>query len=142
MPVGRQTGRRLVSYEPTLSRSLLTVVARQVLIDWDWAATGICGVFTPEEVSVPAPPGRWVYDAPPSGDRHRAWRGVLSDDLIDALQAWNDHGEEVMGSNAHQHTDEERVAFWARGRQLAARIQDHLGPDYEVISRTPPAYRA
>jgi hypothetical protein len=115
---------------------------RQVLIDWDWAATGIWSVSTPEERSAPAPPGRWMYDAPPPNDRHRAWRGVLSDDLINRLQTWNDRGEDVMGSNAHQHTDQERVAFWAQGRALATQAQEQLGPDNEVSCRTPPAYLA
>lgn len=115
---------------------------RQVLIDWDWAATGIWSVSTPEERSAPAPPGRWMYDAPPPNDRHRAWRGVLSDDLINRLQTWNDRGEDVMGSNAHQHTDQERVAFWAQGRALATQAQEQLGPDYQVSCRTPPAYLA
>jgi hypothetical protein len=47
-----------------------------------------------------------------------------------------------MSSNGHQHTDEERVAFWARGRVLAAQVQEQLGPDHEVSCRTPPAYQA
>lgn len=111
----------------------------QVLIDWDWAATGIWTVSTPEELSALAPPGRRMSGTPP---RDRAWRGLLSDDLIDALQAWNDRGEEVMGSNADQHTDQERVKFWARGRDLAAQVQAQLGRDYEVACRTPSAYLA
>jgi hypothetical protein len=66
---------------------------------------------------------------------------LLSDDLIDALQAWNDRGEEVMGSTAHQHTDQERVEFWAQGQELAAQVQQQLGPKFEVACRTPPTYR-
>jgi hypothetical protein len=114
------------------------VAPRQVLIDWDWGATGIWWVTTPEERSAPARPGRWVFDAPPP-DRHRAWRGLLSDDLIDALQAWNDRGEEVMGTHGHEHTNDERTEFWARGQELGVRAQQQLGPDYEVICRTPGA---
>jgi hypothetical protein len=57
---------------------------------------------------------------------------LLSDDLIGALQSWNDHGAEVMGTHAHTHTDEERGEFWAEGRDLAARVQQQLGTDYEV----------
>lgn len=79
-----------------------------------------------------------VFDAPPP-DRHRAWRGLLSDDLIDALQAWNDRGEEVMGTHGHEHTNDERAEFWARGQELGVRAQQQLGPDYEVIWRTPEA---
>ena len=106
-----------------VSRSLSTVTPRQVLIDWDWAATGIWSVRTPEERSESASPGRWVYGALAPDDRHRAWRGLLSDALIDTLQTWNDRGEEVMGSNADQHTDQERAEFWAQGRDLAAQVQ-------------------
>jgi hypothetical protein len=47
-----------------------------------------------------------------------------------------------MGGNGHQHTDEERVAFCARDRALAAQVQEQLGPDHEVSCRTPPAYQA
>lgn len=112
------------------------------MIDWDWAATGIWTVLTPEEMAAPAPPGRWIAATPEPGDRHRAWRGLLSDELIDELQAWNDRGEQVMGIDGEEHTDQERVAFWARGRELAARVQQQLGPEYEVVCSTPPAYRS
>lgn len=114
---------------------------RQVLIDWDWCATGIWTVPTVEELAAPVPPGLAIErGAEADYDPHRAWRGKLSDDLIDALQAWNDRGEEVQGVNAHEYTDEERIEFWARGRGLAARVQDQLGPEYEVVCRTPEAY--
>lgn len=109
---------------------------RQILIEWDWGATGIWWVSTPEERSAPARPGRWVFDAP-LPDRRRAWRGQLSDDLIDALQAWNDRGEEVLGSDAHTHTDAERDAFYARGHELAVVTQQELGASYEVICPMP-----
>jgi hypothetical protein len=122
-------------------RSLSAVAPHRVLIDWDWAATGIWSVTSPEELSAPAPPRRWM-NGRPRQDRHQAWRGLLSDDLISALQAWNDHGEAVMGSTAHQHTQEERVKFWTQGRELAAQVQEQLGLNYEVACRTPPTYRA
>ena len=114
---------------------------RQVLIDWNWAASGIWSVSTAEELLASAPPGRWISGRP-RRDRPQAWRRLLSDDLIDALQVWNDRGEEVMGSNAHQHTPQERVKFWAQGRDLAAQVQEQLGADYEVACRTPSAYQA
>jgi hypothetical protein len=121
-------------------RSLLAVAPRRIMIDWDWGATGIWTVLTPEEKAAPAALGRLVTGTPPS-DPHQAWRGLLSDDLIDALQAWNDRGEEVMGIDGHKHTDEERVEFWVRGRELAAQTQQQLGTDYEVHCCTPKAYR-
>ena len=110
------------------------------MIDWDWGAAGIWIVLTPEEMTAPRPGARLTAGRAPK-DRHAAWRGLLSDELIDALQAWNDRGEEVMGMNGHGHSDEERVAFWARGRELATLVQQQLGSDYEVVCRTPKAYR-
>jgi hypothetical protein len=114
------------------SLSVRAVGRRQVLIDWDWGASGIWSVRGPDEDVVLSPGSTWGPHVPPS-DRHQAWRGLLSDELIDELQAWNDHGDIVMGRNAHRRTEEERVAFWARGRQLAERVQQQLGHDYEVI---------
>jgi hypothetical protein len=114
-------------------------VGRPVLIDWDWGATGIWTVGSSEETPASVPAGEW-RSAVGSRDRHRAWRGLLSDDLIDALQAWNDDGDLFMGRRAHEHTDEDRFAFWARGRELAARVQAQLGSEYEVRCGTPAAY--
>jgi hypothetical protein len=42
-----------------------------------------------------------------------------------------------MGSNAHQHSDADRAAFWARGHELAAEVQQQLGPGYDVVCQTP-----
>ncbi|MDQ6806804.1 MAG: hypothetical protein M3065_18005 [Actinomycetota bacterium] len=50
---------------------------------------------------------------------------------------WNDRGEEVMGTDAHEHTNDDRAEFWARGQELAERVQLQPGPDYEVACRTP-----
>lgn len=112
---------------------------RQVLIDWDWDASGIWIVGATEEAAGPTPGGEWRADGAPR-DRHRAWRGLITDRLLDTLQAWNDDGDLVMGRGAHEHTDEERITFWARGRELADEVQQQLGPDYEVRCRTPAAY--
>jgi hypothetical protein len=109
---------------------------RRIVIDWDWGASGIWWVSTPEERAAPSRPGRWVA-APTEPDPHRAWRGLLSDDLIDTLQAWNDRGAEVMGGNHHKHSDADRAAFWACGQELAAEVQRQLGPGYDVVCRTP-----
>ena len=111
------------------------------MIEWDWAAGGIWIVPTPEEMTAPGPGARLTAGGAPK-DRHATWRGLLSDELIDALQAWNDYGEEVMGIDGHRHSHAERVAFWARGRELAILVQQQLGPDYEVVCRTPKAYRS
>ena len=101
---------------------------RKLVIDWDYSATGIWLITPPEEAIAPAPGGEWRPFAGPR-DPRRAWRGLLSDHLLDALQLWNDQGDLVMGRRAHQHTDEDRAAFWARARELAEEAQRQLGPD-------------
>ncbi len=115
------------------------VERRQVLIDWDWGATGTWSANTREETVAPAPDGEWQAGGVPV-DRHRAWRGRLTDRLIDALQAWNDDGDLVLGRGAHEHTEQDRIEYWARGRELADEVQQQLGSDYEVICRVPAAY--
>lgn len=114
-------------------------MGRRVLIDWDWGATGIWTVGVAEESPGSVPAGEW-RPAVGSRDRHRAWRGLLSDHLIEALQAWNDDGDLFMGRRAHEHNHEDRIAFWARGSELAAQVQEQLGSEYEVGCRTPAAY--
>lgn len=112
---------------------------QQVVIDWDWGASGIWTVLDPDEPFIATPGGRW---GPFHGgqDRHRAWRGPLTGELIECLSAWNDEGDIFMGRHAHEHTDEERIAFWARGRDLAERVQEQLGDGYEVSCRTPDGF--
>ena len=113
------------------------------MIDWDWGATGIWSVRDPEHQCMPSPGGKWLpYTQSASEDRHRAWRGLLSDDLIEALQAWNDRGDEFMGRQAHEHSDLERAEFWADGERLGQRTQEQLGSRYEVICRTPASFRS
>jgi hypothetical protein len=113
------------------------MATRQVVIDWDWGATGIWSVCASGDERAPTARSEWrAYNPQVDRDRHRAWRGPLSDDLIEALQAWNDRGEEVRGTQAHKYTDDERAEFWVQGRMLAARTQDELGSDYQVVYRT------
>lgn len=56
------------------------------MIDWDWGAAGIWIVLTPEEMTAPGLGARLTAGGAPK-DRHAAWRGLLSEELIDALQA-------------------------------------------------------
>lgn len=117
------------------------MASKRVVIDWDWGASGIWSVRAPDEPWMPPEAGGWVAHVRESDhDRHQAWRGVLSDDLIDALQAWNDRGAEVWGVRGHEHTDEERAEFWDQGSLLAAQTQQQLGSDYEVVCRIPNSF--
>jgi hypothetical protein len=114
----------------------LAVSRRRVLIDWDWGASGIWLAADPSRPFSPVSAGHWGPHVPPS-DRHAAWRGLLSDSLIDRLQTWNDDGDLFMGRYAHKHDDQERIAFWARGRDLAKEVQEQLGDSYEVRCAAP-----
>lgn len=106
---------------------------RRVLIDWDYAASGIWTILTPEELRAPAPPGRRSGTSlPPS--RPRAWADRLSGDLLDALEAWNRHGDTLYSGT--EATQADRAAFWRQAADLAERVQDQLGPGYEVLHRT------
>jgi hypothetical protein len=117
------------------------MAVRQVVIDWDWGATGIWSVSAPDDQSGLAASGQWLaHTAPVDHDRHRAWRGLLSDDLIEALQTWNDRGDELMGRQAHKHSDRERAGFWADGQILTERTQQQLGSGYEVVCQTPETF--
>ena len=111
---------------------------RQILIDWDWGASGIWWVTRPEERAAPRRPDP---GAPESDRQERgtAWRDLLGDELLGALLAWNGRGEEVMGVDAHRYSDNDRAAFWQRGHELADEVQRQLGPEYEVICRAPRA---
>ena len=102
---------------------------RRVLIDWDWGASGIWKVTTREELLAPSPPGRWTgVPQPVSADRHRAWSDVLSAELLDDLQQWND---ECGRAERHGGISD---ALRERGRLLAIRTQNELGTEgWEVL---------
>jgi hypothetical protein len=128
---------RLISHAG--SRRLRSVVRRQILIDWDWAASGIWWVTAPEERAArrrPRDPRASEDDPPPPSP---AWSNLLRAELLDALQTWNDRGEEVLGVYAHRYSDHDRAAFWQRGHELADEVQHQLGPEYEVICHGPRA---
>jgi len=110
------------------------------VIDWDWGASGIWLTSDRDQSFTLSPAGEWgAYD--PARDRGGGWRGLLSDDLIERLKAWNDEGDAYMGRGAHEHDDEQRTAYWARGIELAEDVQRQLGDAYEVHCRAPAAFR-
>ena len=86
---------------------------KRVLIDWDWEASGI-----------------WLVGST-SSQFAGPWSDVLSAGLLDEPREWNNAGDEVSGRTGEP--DPERLAaFWQRGRQLAERVQEQLGPEWEV----------
>lgn len=99
---------------------------RRVLIDWDYCARGIWWVLTRQEKEAPAPGGRWSGAAPPyDQERIRAWSNLLTSELLDDLQEWNDSWDSAAADAG---------PLQARGRDLAIRVQDELGTDgWEVL---------
>ena len=102
---------------------------RRLLIDWDWGASGIWKVLTREEFMVPPSPGRWTGVPPPASvTRPRAWGDLLSAELMDDLQQWNDDC-----GRAERHGGQ-TAGLTERGRLLAIRAQDELGTQgWEVL---------
>ena len=111
---------------------------RRVLIDWDWGASGIWTILSTEELTAPAPAGRWgPADLALEQERPRPWSDKLSANLLDALQEWNDYGGELFGPRSDEATWQAGVdAFRSRGAELAAWTQRELGADYEVLFMT------
>lgn len=110
---------------------------QRVLIDWDFTAHGIWKILSPAELSAPLPPGRWG-PAPAEITRPRPWSDRLSSALLDALQEWNDTGEAILGGRrSFPATELETDTFYARAAELAERVQQELGSDYEVLHITP-----
>jgi hypothetical protein len=92
---------------------LVVAPPKRVLIDWDWAASGIWLIRTGCAVEP---------------------RDLLSPELVDDLKRWNDEGDEIYGSCSTRGAVAAWAAeFWSRAPGLAERVQDELGPDWEVL---------
>jgi hypothetical protein len=75
--------------------------------------------------------------APPETTRPRPWRDRLSSGLLDELQECNDSSEALLGGRrSAPATRHEMDVFYARAAELARRVQQELGPDYEVLHIT------
>ena len=70
-----------------------------------------------------------------SSAKLQAWSELLSPDLLDSLQAWNDAADEFYGPRAARPCSEDVTirSFWMKGSQLAERVQEELGPEWEVL---------
>lgn len=90
------------------------------------------------ELSAPLPAGGTWGPAPAETARPRPWSDCLSSALLDPLQGWNDAGEVLLGRReSSQVTDPLIDAFYALAAELAERVQQELGSDYEVLHITP-----
>jgi hypothetical protein len=100
---------------------------RRILIDWDYAASGIWWCATREEHE--APRERWRYLTAvrqPGGPPVRM--PELTAALRDDLKAWNQAFEDWTPQGSDDRVLREQ------GRELADRVQDELGTDeWEVL---------
>lgn len=89
---------------------------RRLLVDWDYAASGL-----------------WLV----RGDGEQAAEFGLSRELREALDAWNRDCEKAdrraVGAS-------ERARLLEEARALALAAQDELGPSWEVLYSSGPAW--
>lgn len=106
----------------------------RILIDWDWAANGIWAIGATGTTAALFMPD-WLDAARPEGSRRpNVWRDRLSLDLREALLEWNERGEQLFGTHIDEHTELAAKQAWRqRAAQLAAAVQQQLGPDCEVL---------
>ena len=108
----------------------------RVLIDFDYGLDGIMKVLSHAEMNAPAPTsGGWTGYVPlrPKPPPQR-WNRI-SEPLLDTLAEWNDEGVRLVSLGEGDVTEVE--AIWARGAELAKKVQDELGSEYEVLYAVP-----
>jgi hypothetical protein len=114
---------------------------RKILVDWDWAANGVWyigsngttgALFMPDNFMPRDLNGKAVPMRP------NPWRERFSPPLRAELLEFNLDGERLWGGRFDEHTDlDAKQAWYARAAELAIRIQDELGPEFEVFHVTP-----
>jgi hypothetical protein len=116
-------------------------VPRRVVVDWDWGADGLWSVRSREERHAPAATGgQWVAYRRQSTPVPRPWGEILSNELLDALQSWNDAcGERELRPPRHRTAEDELLE--QRKVFLAGRVQQELGGDWEVLYTSHGAWR-
>ncbi|WP_298338939.1 hypothetical protein [Ferrimicrobium sp.] len=104
---------------------------RRVIIEADWGAVGIWWCLTAEEMIAPAPPGYWSGE-PPRHDQVPTSNPLpLPDELREQLHRWNDEVmDELMGD---LDTAKSASELEDQGQELALRVQEALGDDFEVL---------
>lgn len=108
--------------------TLAVPISGRVLIAWDWEADGIWWL------PVRSGTGRSESRTENTIRKTRAWRDLLSAELIDALKMWNDSADLLYGPKSDATgTEEAEAEFWESGRRLAERVQSELGPQWQVL---------
>jgi len=100
-------------------------VMRRALVAFDIEATGVWLIRSQSETA-----------ADSSGEHSgiRAWSDVLSAELLDQLQHWNDDGCRLAdGRTTHFRTESEWNDFFHEGLNLARRVQHELGSTWQVL---------
>jgi hypothetical protein len=73
-----------------------------------------------------------IWSIGPTGNCAAKPSELLDAALISDLQAWNDSADSLFGGRASED-EEAKAAFRVTARQLAIRVQDQLGDDWEVL---------
>jgi hypothetical protein len=98
----------------------------RALVAFDWGASGVWLLNTPEEDL------RRGTDRDLDQPRPRPWSKLVSQQLLDDLQQWNDDQDDT--SWAGRPRDPTFVQqIQDRARALAERLQDELGDSWEVF---------
>jgi hypothetical protein len=102
----------------------------RALVDWEWGSHGLWYIRSREERESPPPTGGVWGPHAGLGPRPRPWSHVVSIPLLDELQCWNDAtGEQARRDSAFLLADD----FLVRVTDLASRVQDELGSEWEVL---------
>ncbi|MCU1490151.1 MAG: hypothetical protein JWM85_1556 [Acidimicrobiaceae bacterium] len=107
-------------------------VEGRVLIDSDLGARGIWRIAPAAETNAPDVA---TWRAIRAANNPPAFESLLSASLLADLQSWNDNGDPLYGGRAVD-SDETRAArqrYRLEGKHLAERVQDELGPRWEVL---------
>jgi hypothetical protein len=104
----------------------------RALVAFDWGASGIWLLDTPEEA---AP--RRLRTGDPDLEQRRLppWSELVSQQLLNDLQRWNDDQDDTGRIGRAPDTVFERE-IEERARALAERVQNELGDSWEVFYRS------
>jgi hypothetical protein len=104
----------------------------RVLVDWDYEAGGLWGVAPPEQTR--ATREEWAAGTAEGG---RWWRPnprqKLSADLLGEVKRWNDECDDASLAACPEQRTQTFDGLLARARLLAVRVQEQLGPEWEVL---------
>jgi len=73
-----------------------------------------------------------IWSIGPKGNSAVKPSELLDSSLISDLKVWNDSADALFGGRAIDD-EEARAAFWVTAHQLAIRVQEQLGDDWEVL---------